>query len=194
MPQKAKSVVGTTISNWLVLEQCSIPVTKHYVCNPNTHGTMIMLKAKCIHCDNVVTQPKRALEKSKGSCANCINLRSCPYGDVTESYLAKVRQRAKAKKWEYSVSTKYLSELFRKQNKRCVYTGRQLEFGTATNFRNGHQTASLDRIDSAKGYVEDNVQWVHKKVQPMKLSMSHDDFIALCHEISNNAKPKGRTS
>lgn len=177
---KCPDLRGKVLNNWKVLEQTSIRKSNGVV--------VVMLKCECIKCGNINTQPKAAIMKSKGSCVKCINLRSCPHGNVTESYLAKVRQRAKAKKWEYSVSTKYLSELFNKQNGKCVYTGRELKFGTATNFRNGHQTASLDRIDSSKGYVEGNVQWVHKRIQPMKLTMSHDEFISTCCEVSNNAR------
>jgi hypothetical protein len=31
-----------------------------------------------------------------------------------------------------------------------------------------HGTARLDMIDPAKGYVEGNVQWIHKDIQAMK--------------------------
>jgi hypothetical protein len=45
-------------------------------------------------------------------------------------------------------------------------------------------TASLDRIDSSKGYTIDNVQWVHKTVNLMKRELNQQDFIDICNKIS----------
>ena len=44
--------------------------------------------------------------------------------------------------------------------------------------------ASLDRIDSSKGYVKDNIQWVHKDVQIMKNKFSEDYFKQICCLVS----------
>lgn len=55
-----------------------------------------------------------------------------------------------------------------------------LSFGNSWNRK---CTASLDRIDSAKGYVEGNVQWVHKRINLMKGTLSEKDFIAFCQMV-----------
>ena len=55
-------------------------------------------------------------------------------------------------------------------------------------------TASLDRIDSSKGYIEGNVQWVHKSVNIMKCDFSSDIFIGICNQISNNCGENGETN
>lgn len=39
---------------------------------------------------------------------------------------------------------------------------------------------SKDRIDSNKGYVEGNVQWVCKEINFMKHALSESRFIELC--------------
>ena len=44
-------------------------------------------------------------------------------------------------------------------------------------------TASLDRIDSKKGYIEGNIQWVHKDINRMKWAFNEDYFIKLCNNI-----------
>jgi hypothetical protein len=49
-------------------------------------------------------------------------------------------------------------------------------------------TASLDRIDSNKDYVEGNIQWVHKHLNLMKNILSQEYFINLCNKVSNNFK------
>jgi hypothetical protein len=45
------------------------------------------------------------------------------------------------------------------------------------------KTASLDRINSSLGYVEGNVQWLHKDVNMMKRHYSEDYFKFLCNKI-----------
>lgn len=51
----------------------------------------------------------------------------------------------------------------------------------------GH-TASLDRIDSLKGYSPDNIQWVHTMVNMAKNKYRQDTFIEMCIAIANKVK------
>ena len=52
--------------------------------------------------------------------------------------------------------------------------------------RSKNRTASLDRIDSNKGYTIDNVQWVHKDINKMKMDLEEDVFIDNCKLIIEN--------
>lgn len=49
-------------------------------------------------------------------------------------------------------------------------------------------TISLDRIDSTKGYIEGNVQWVHKSVNIMKSTLTQEQFINFCKLVAENNK------
>ena len=44
-------------------------------------------------------------------------------------------------------------------------------------------TASLDRIDSSKGYTIDNLQWIHKVVNIMKRNMSEAELVEWCKKV-----------
>lgn len=44
-------------------------------------------------------------------------------------------------------------------------------------------TASLDRIQNDKGYIEGNVQWVHKDINRMKNIFEQNYFIDICKKI-----------
>jgi len=48
----------------------------------------------------------------------------------------------------------------------------------------GVYTASLDRIDSSKGYIEENVHWVHKRINVMKGNMSEQEFLNFCEAVT----------
>jgi hypothetical protein len=77
-------------------------------------------------------------------------------------------------------------EIYEVQGGLCALTGEPLTF---KNLNKGtDQTASLDRIDSSLGYVEGNVQWVHKDVNLMKNVLSQARFIELCSLVSTNFK------
>jgi hypothetical protein len=69
--------------------------------------------------------------------------------------------------------------LFLKQNRRCALSNLELEFGS-------NATASLDRIDSSKGYTLDNIQWVHKHINIMKWDLTQEEFIRLCYLVAQN--------
>ena len=51
-------------------------------------------------------------------------------------------------------------------------------------------TASLDRIDSNKGYIKGNVQWVHKDVNTMKMDHTQEEFIKICTMVANHVSTK----
>lgn len=96
-----------------------------------------------------------------------------------------IKQVAIKNKHVFTVSQQYLHDLFHQQGGRCVYTGWTLTFDRT---RDGHRTgtASLDRIDSSKGYVEGNVQWVNKHINLMKLWRAHGDFIEFCKAVARH--------
>ena len=63
--------------------------------------------------------------------------------------------------------------------------GVDIQFGKHWKKKLSDQTASLDRIDNTKGYIIDNVQWVHKQVNFMKGTMKQTEFIEFCKLISS---------
>lgn len=107
-------------------------------------------------------------------------------GDMSGEYWNRLIYGAKRRNISFEISKDYVWNLFIQQNGKCKYTKLQLKWGSCDK-KNNAITASLDRIDSSKGYIEGNVQWVHKIIQPMKMNMSHKKFIKLCKIISKNS-------
>ena len=106
------------------------------------------------------------------------------YEEIRSSYWSSLRKGAINRQLDFKISIEYVWDLFIKQGRRCALTGRHLIFAPVRKMQKV-QTASLDRIDSGKGYLEGNVQWVHFQVNQMKWNLTQEDFIQACKEVVN---------
>lgn len=102
------------------------------------------------------------------------------YGEIAHKYFYSTKQSAERRNIKFDVTIEYMWELFLKQNRKCALTGEILTFPTSCKT---YGTASLDRIDSNKGYEEGNVHWVHKTVNIMKWSLSKEEFVNFCRKV-----------
>lgn len=109
------------------------------------------------------------------------------FGEISGSKFAEIKRNAEIRNLEFNITIEYLWELFLKQNRKCIYTNIELKFSTSKQITKGfEQTASLDRIDSSKGYIEGNIQWIHKDVNKIKRNYTEKQFIQMCREIYEN--------
>ena len=82
------------------------------------------------------------------------------------------------------ITKEYVWDLFIKQERKCALSGIELNFPKTNSDRT--YTSSLDRIDSSKGYIEGNVQWVHKDINMMKRIYNNEYFIKMCTMVAKN--------
>jgi len=101
-------------------------------------------------------------------------------GEVPGNYLTQIQNRAKNLKRECKLTIEFLSDMFEEQGRRCSLTGKELYF--KIDGRNDG-TASIDRIDSSKGYIKGNVRWVHKNINIMKMALPDKEFIEFCKDV-----------
>ncbi len=138
-------------------------------------------------CGKIKSIRKDALMKGKTvSCGcYCQEIHFKGYKDISGEYWAAVKRGASSRALEFNITLEQVWNLFIKQNGKCALTGRPLVL--ARNYSKGaiDQTASLDRIDSSKGYTIDNVCWLHKDINMFKAAMHSEDFIKLCYEVVN---------
>ena len=99
----------------------------------------------------------------------------------------KILWCAQSRKLDINIDLPYILFLLDKQKNICALSGMQINLEhMATKKRNN--TASLDRIDSSKGYIEGNVQWVHKHINMMKQDYTTREFINYCKLVVNYNK------
>ena len=106
------------------------------------------------------------------------------YEELSGRHWGTIKRQAKERGISIEIDIKYAWELYVKQNKKCALSG--IPIGFAKAHEKLKETASLDRIDSSKGYVEGNVQWLHKHINMMKGSYDQNYFISLCEIITKN--------
>jgi hypothetical protein len=102
--------------------------------------------------------------------------------------LRALLRRIKNKYHNHDVDLDYLKEVWDNQNK-CIYTGVDLVLPKWKGINNPLYTASIDRIDSTKGYVRGNIQYISITSNHAKNSMSHEQMIEFCELIIKSKKP-----
>ena len=122
---------------------------------------------------------------NKNSTAECYKRGSAsPYwkghGEISGYKWNKIASSAKRRNLTFNITIEEVWELFLKQERTCALSGLVLCFG---NKGRDLGTASLDRIDSSKGYDMSNVQWVHKQVNQLKMDLPESRLFELCEAI-----------
>lgn len=175
-----EDLTGKTFGHWRVL----------YKDNSKKSAAYWMCECKC-----GVKLSKRAsdLRKGRQQCHKCnISVRGPNsrnwkgYMEISGYYFSSIKHSAEERNLEFSVTIEYIWDLFLKQDRKCAYTGQTLTFAETLRTKSS-QTASLDRIDSSKGYIKDNLQWVHKDINYMKTDISSKDFIENCNKVCKHS-------
>jgi predicted SprT family Zn-dependent metalloprotease len=193
-PKNKVNMVGKTFDRLTCLKE--VPTPKGIV---DVNHSFYLFKCTCgaeFISDGCDIRRRKIL-----SCKNCSVIDSTGeksifwqgFGEISKSWwnqkILKRIKLAKNKKIDLTITIEEAWSLFLKQNRKCALSGIELTFPKNTKKKyNG--TASLDRINSKFGYVEGNVQWVHKDINIMKMAKSDKEFIEICHLISDYQRNK----
>lgn len=96
------------------------------------------------------------------------------------------KRRDRKPELTFNISVEYLNNLYEEQNHICALSGVSLE--PNLNLTMQQQSMSIDRIDSNIGYEKGNIQWVDKRINMMKGSLSNKEFIELCTKVAEYNK------
>jgi hypothetical protein len=104
------------------------------------------------------------------------------YEEIRAEYWSRIVRGAKERDIAIKLTIQEAWEIFLHQNKRCAISGEILHF-PYTRKTSKYSTASLDRINSNGIYEASNVQWIHKKLNTMKMNMDESEFFDWCKKI-----------
>ena len=99
-------------------------------------------------------------------------------GELTKTEYTRLKRSAEKRAYVFEVSIEYLWNLFQEQKQICAITG---------DYIPNIEEASLDRIDSSKGYIEGNVQWVTYQANLSKHVMTMEQLYEFCRKVLNHA-------
>lgn len=105
------------------------------------------------------------------------------YHEMSAQYLTRLKFRKREIPIEVHIED--LWKQWRFQEGKCAYTGIVLSL-VKKDTGWSKSTASLDRKDSSKGYIKENIQWVHKAINRMKLDLPEEAFIKYCKLVAGH--------
>jgi hypothetical protein len=110
------------------------------------------------------------------------------YKDISGDFWRCLKAAGKKKGQGFDLTIEYIWELFEQQKGICKLSGLPIYLETSLGSfnKNGYQrrTASLDRVDSSKGYLQGNVQWLHKDINQMKSDRTDEQFVEFCKAVA----------
>jgi len=145
----------------------------------------------------VVVRAKNIRNSHKLSCG-CLTRRTSSdnplwkgHGEISKSFWNGIKGASlrRSRTILFDITIEQVWELFLKQDRKCALSGVSLVFPPKSRYYGDSGTASLDRIDSSKGYTIDNIQWVHKNINLMKWHLPQETFLEWCRMIAEYQNP-----
>ena len=147
---------------------------------------IVQWECKC-ECGSIVVRRASHLYRGSCKCKQCKAIEDAKkfgYMEIRQHHWYTIKKQAEKRNLNFDISMKCAWDLYELQERKCALSGLPIGFGkTRTGHAKGDTTASLDRIDSSKGYIEGNIQWLHKWVNLMKSDFEEKEFIAYCKLI-----------
>lgn len=177
------NLVGQQFGYWLVLSKDND--AKKY-----KKYSRWICKCRCGTIRSIDTKELKNKRKN-GSCKRCVEYDGLKmdkngswtgYKNISGTYYGWIISNAKKRNLEVTVTIEYIGELIELQKYKCALSGIEIKFKDVIDKT---QTASLDRIDSSKGYTPGNVQWVHKDINKIKGRLSDEKLIMWCKLIKD---------
>ncbi len=161
-------------------------ISKHH----NNKNQVIWL-CKCECGNNIYVKTTRLNSKKTKSCG-CLRNRKqkdnpiyLGYEQISGSLWSNYKYHANTRNLPFDITIEYAWQQYELQKGLCNLSKVPIVFGRKAHTET---TASLDRIDNTKGYIEGNIQWVHKKINQIKMDLQIDDFYNLCKLVTSNHK------
>lgn len=115
-------------------------------------------------------------------CTSCTRATSANYYRTVSGRLSARLGEARKRTKDSDVTLSFLKELYAQQKGLCHYTRAPLSIEVV----DGHYNLSglsIDRVDSSRGYYQDNVVLCCWVVNAMKKDLSLEDFLDLCRSV-----------
>lgn len=105
--------------------------------------------------------------------------------EISQTMFQRIKNGADRRNINFEITIEDMYDRWVFQKGICSLSGEKLTYyeNSAYNYN-----ASLDRIDSKKGYTKDNIQWIHKDINKMKMDLEQEKLINWCKKIASYNK------
>jgi predicted DNA-binding protein YlxM (UPF0122 family) len=143
-------------------------------------GHNLIWKTLCTLCNKYFWKNASELIKKKTKCCKkCWGKLRRRYKELSGEAWGSIKHAAETRNLPFNITAIFIIKLLKKQNNKCALSGVSIVLDDDWNKR----TASLDRINSNRGYFRDNVHWIHKELQTLKWDKSMTETIDWCEKI-----------
>lgn len=147
-------------------------------------------KFRCRYCKEVFDNQERVYKKNYCKPCQSTNLKeqyrklkdNLSLDKLLKLRLNQSKHRAKQKNIAFNLTLEFLTVKFNQQNGQCFYSGLPMEIQLSRGY-----SVSIDRMDSSKGYTQDNVVLCCDRVNCMKHESSIEEMKELCRAILNHS-------
>jgi len=148
-------------------------------------------------CGKIISRPTSRIQNAplESACRRCFNLfindKFCRtgYKDISGTYWKSIENSAIKRNIDFKLTIEEAYQKLVDQNFKCALSGVDIKITKYITI-DKDLNASIDRIDSSKGYTLDNIQWVHKDINFMKNNHSDDKFINWCAKVIDYQRSK----
>tara|TARA_A100001011_G_scaffold395208_1_gene489529 strand:+ start:65 stop:628 length:564 start_codon:yes stop_codon:yes gene_type:complete len=105
--------------------------------------------------------------------------------------LRSIQRRSKRRGRCNNLTLEYLKKIWDEQSGKCILTGWDLTLpkdSSSSGGRNSIYRASVDRIDSSKGYLIGNIRFIAVIANYCKNTFSDEEVKLFCKAVANNIK------
>lgn len=155
-------------------------VVIEYSHNNKSHNKV--WKCEC-DCGNEAFATTTSLKQGKVTSCKCNQYKKgedvynyTGYKDITGAKWYSIESNAKVRNIEFHITKEMVWSILERQKSLCYFSGIEVSFK--------ENTASVDRLDSKKSYVEDNIVIVHKDINRMKNNLDEEYFIQMCKRVA----------
>jgi hypothetical protein len=118
------------------------------------------------------------------SCTSRVNTPKAMCGPMPLTWYEMKRKGGISRGYYWDLTPEYILQLYETQDRQCALTGWDIGWSAVGLTA----TVSIDRIDSSEGYIQGNIQLLHKDVNMAKQQYSQDYFIELCKAVADKVK------
>jgi len=128
------------------------------------------------------TDPTMFNKKSKSCCTHCTSgIHDSKIIDIAKYFKYKfscIRGSATKRDLAFNLTVEDLISQYLKQNKVCAFSKKEFIMGDE------NYMLSIDRIDSTKGYVKNNFQFIRMVYNRMKGTLPNEEFLTILKDAS----------